>query len=212
MKLTQALLVLSTLSWGAYGYSQNDAPSSFRILDIKTQGTGCRPGTVVQNISSDQKAFTLSFSEFIADLSATTQKKDERKSCRLVFDTEQDKGWEYTVVQVIFRGALYLDAGVNGQLSVRYGTRGKDARSEMNRQGPLDELYTHIDQVSPQGRKWNGCQGNGNGAKNRVRDFTVDSQILLQSREKDRQGFFAVDSVDGDVSQTYQLVWRRCQR
>ncbi len=216
--LTAAPLMLAPLLialLAGEALAQGDAPASFRIVDIKAQGNGCRPGTVGQNISSDQKAFTLTFSEFIAELSATTTKKDERKNCKLTFDTEQDEGWEYAVVGVIFRGASYLDNAVTGNLSVRYGTKGKDARSEMNISGPLDESYVHADQVGVGQLKWNGCQGgngngNGNGRKQKTKDFTIDSQLLLKSRDANTQGYFTVDSTDGEIAQTYDVVWRRC--
>lgn len=201
------LLTLAGVAFGTAAQAQD--PASFRILDIKTQGRGCNPQTVAIDIASDQRAFTVTFSEFIAELSASTNRREEQQSCRLIFDTEHAEGWEYTIVGVVFRGAAYLDAGVQGDQQVRFGTRGKDAISRMNLMGPYNDNYQHSSQVNPAGRKWSGCKGKGQ--RHRTKDFTIDANILLRSRMDNVQGLFTVDSVDGEVSQTYQLAWRACQ-
>lgn len=188
-------------------YAQAGA-ASFRILGIKTQGKACNPNTVAIDIASDQRAFTVTFSEFIAELSATTNRPQEQQSCRLSFDTEHGQGWEYTIVGVIFRGAAYLDSGVQGEQEVRFGTRGKDVITRMQLVGPYNDNYQNASEVNPAGRKWSGCKGKS--GQHRSKDFTIDAKILLRSKLENVQGLFTVDSVDGEVSQTYQLAWRPC--
>lgn len=201
------LLACSTLLAGTLAQAQS-APV-FRILDIKTQGRACQPNSVAIDIASDQQAFTVTFSEFVAELNATTNRREEQQSCRLSFDTEHSLGWEYTIIGVIFRGAAYLDAGVQGDQQVRFGTRGKDAISRMQLVGPYNDVYQHESQVNPAGRKWSGCKGKS--SLHRTKDFTIDANILLRSRQDNVQGLFTVDSVDGEVSQTYELAWRPCK-
>ncbi len=78
----------SSLLW-----AQDAVPASFRILDVKTSGAACPPGSVALNVSSDQEAFTTTFSNFVAEIGPGIPATEKQKSCRLIFDTEHQGGW-----------------------------------------------------------------------------------------------------------------------
>jgi hypothetical protein len=186
--------------------AQDDAPKSFRINNIRSNGTGCPLGTVATNISPDQQAFTLTFSEFFAEVSPSLGVQTERKNCKVVFDTEQDPGWEYAIFAVTYRGFAALDAGVHGEQDLRFGTTGKQARTTMSLMGPYDDDYINSQEVPISGLKWSGCN-NGNKQK----DFTIDAALTLQAPDTNTQGLFTVDTVDGEVRQEYEVLWRDCK-
>ena len=191
---------------GLAGAQEAEAPSSFRILDIRTQGTGCNLGTVALNISSDRQAFTLSFSEFFAEITAGSGLTEAMSQCRVLFNTEQDAGWEYGVLGVNVRGAAFLDAGVRGRQVINFGALNRDGRSVLDLQGPVEQDYIHSDQASLQNVRWTGCRRNDN----RQKDFAVNTRLVLNSSSPDAQGLMTVDSIDGEIKQIYDLVWRRC--
>jgi hypothetical protein len=185
--------------------AQDDAPKSFRINNIRSNGTGCPLGTVAVNISPDQQAFTLSFSEFFAEVSPSLGIQNERKMCKVVFDTEQDPGWEYAIFAVTYRGFAALDPGVRGEQDLRFGGVGKQARTTMNLVGPYDSDYINAQEVPISSLKWSGCNGN------RQKDFTIDAALTLRAPDADSQGLFTVDTVDGEVRQEYEVLWRECK-
>lgn len=51
------------------------------IQKIQYNGTGCPLGTVAQNVSDDKQAFTLTFSEFIAESGPGISLAQGRKNC-----------------------------------------------------------------------------------------------------------------------------------
>jgi hypothetical protein len=187
-------------------FAQEDAPSNFRINNIRSNGTGCPLGTVAVNISPDQQAFTLTFSEFFAEVSPILGVQTQRKDCRVVFDTEQEPGWEYTIFAVTYRGFAALDAGVRGAQDLTFGTIGKKSRTTMNLVGPYDDNYINSQEVPVSTLKWSGCN-NGNKQK----DFTIDAALTLQAPDTSTQGLFTVDTVDGEVRQEYEVIWRECK-
>jgi hypothetical protein len=186
-------------------FAQEDAPSNFRINNIRSNGTGCPLGTVAVNISTDQQAFTLSFSEFFAEVSPALG-QTQRKNCRVVFDTEQDSGWEYTIFAVTYRGFAALDTGVRGAQDLTFGAIGKKSRTTMNLVGPYDDNYINSQEVPVSTLKWSGCN-NGNKQK----DFAIDAVLTLQAPDTNTQGLFTVDTVDGEARQEYEVIWRECK-
>ncbi len=186
--------------------AQDDAPASFRINNIRSNGTGCPLGTVAVNISEDQQAFTLTFSEFFAEVSPSLGIQTQRKACKVIFDTEQDPGWEYAIFAVTYRGFAALDPGVRGEQDLRFGGIGKQARTTMELTGPYDDNYINAQEVPVSSLKWSGCN-NGN----KLRDFTIDAALTLQAPDTNTQGLFTVDTVDGEVRQEYEVLWRECK-
>gem|GEM_PF-984163 len=200
-------LACALLSFIPAAYAQDDAPNSFRINNIRSNGSGCPVGTVAVNISSDQQAFTLSFSEFTAEVSPTLGRALDRKTCMVVFDSEQDVGWEYAVLAVTYRGFAALESGVVGSQRLRFGLTGKKSDATMNLTGPFEADYVNTQEFGLGNMKWSGCQGNANKQK----DFAIDATITLQASNNQSQGLFTVDTADGEIRQEYEVLWRKCQ-
>lgn len=202
--LTITALALFLISFMPLARAQDDAPKSFRINNIRSNGTGCPIGTVATNISDDQQAFTLSFSEFFAEVGPTLGRQQERKVCKVIFDTEQDVGWEYAILAVTYRGFAGLDAGVQGKQKLRFGGLGKEVDATLDLNGPLDDDYINTQEVPLSGLKWSGCKDN------KQKDFTIDAVISLQAPNTTTRGLLTVDTADGEIRQEYEVLWRDC--
>lgn len=188
-------------------FAQDDlTPSSFRIKDIKSSGDACRPGTVAVNVSEDKEAFTVSFSDFVAEKGPDAV-NESRRACRLIFDTEQDANWEYAVLSVTMRGYAQLDAGVLGRQEIQFGTKGLEQDNAMEFNGPYAEDYVHSQQVPFNSIRWSGCKAK---ASDRVRDFVVKATAVVRGGGKKGTGLLTVDTIDGQLEQVYEIMWRRC--
>ncbi len=205
--IATCVTVIGLLQASAASFAQDaSAPSFFRINNIRAQGDGCPADSIALNIASDQQAYTVSFSQFVAEVNGATPTM-ARKACRLVFDTEHEAGWEFAVVGVIFRGAAFLDPQVNARLDVRFsGGRGRDGQGALNLQGPVEKDYVHAEDVPLEAARWSGCRPN----EHRTKDAVVNSSLVLSSSLAGAHGLMTVDSVDGQIKQVYDLAWRRC--
>ncbi|MCX6128176.1 MAG: DUF4360 domain-containing protein, partial [Proteobacteria bacterium] len=82
------------------------------IKSIKVNGSGCPLGTVSQNISDDKTAFTLTFSEFVAETGPNTAPSLSRKNCVANLTLAVPAGWQYSIGSFYYRGFMDLDQGI----------------------------------------------------------------------------------------------------
>jgi len=184
-----------------------NAASNPELVSIKSlhyRGSGCRPGSVVYNLSADAAAFTLIFDSYIAEGGPHTAEQDQMKACQVMIDLDYPKGWSYTVAQVDFRGYAKLDqrarAVLRTNLFFAKTMRGPALKSEF--QGPYDDDYVVSDRLGIGGdHPWSGCQGRDN--------LTINTVAHVQAPGRSR-GLLTVDSIDGEFVQTYGLRWKKC--
>lgn len=206
MTRIKVLLLASLLSCPSL-FAQDLVPQSFQIKDIRTSGDGCPAGSSSINISEDREAFTVSFSQFFVQKGPGTEPGDRRKFCRAVFDTEHDPNWEYAVLAVNVRGFVNLDPNVVGTQELAFGVRGAEYTAQKQFWGPTTEDYVHGESVAFGNGRWSGCKAR---ASNRVKDFVVRATADLRGGGRNAAGLLTVDSVDGALVQSYELVWRQC--
>jgi hypothetical protein len=200
------ILTLSALASVSAIAQEAMVPSAFRIKDIKSSGDACRAGTVSVNVSDDREAFTVSFADFVAEKGPNAT-GERRRACRLVFDTEQDANWEYAVLSVNMRGFVQLEAGVTGRQETQFGTRGVETDNVREFVGPIEEDYVTSQSTNISSVRWSGCRAN---ASDRVRDFVVKATAVLRGGGAKASGLLTVDTIDGQLEQVYELLWRRC--
>ncbi|RZA20168.1 MAG: DUF4360 domain-containing protein [Proteobacteria bacterium] len=205
MKSLSLTLLLSALASPAL--AQDLVPQTFRINDLKTNGDACPQGSTTINISEDKEAFTVNFSQFYVQKGPGAEPGDKRKFCRAVFDTEQDANWEYAVLAVNVRGFVQLDDKVVATQELQFGTRGIEYTAQKQFWGPTVEDYVHGEQIAFGNGRWSGCKPK---AADRVKDFVVKSTASLTGGGKNASGLMTVDSIDGALVQSYELVWRQC--
>lgn len=205
MKLKHLSLWLSLLS--APVFAQDMVPQTFRIKDIKTNGDACPQGTTSINISDDKEAFTVSFSEFYVQKGPGAEPGDKRKFCRAVFDTEQDPNWEYAILAVNARGFVSLDEKVVGSLDLAFGIKGLEYTSQKQFWGATVEDYVYGEQVAFNNGRWSGCRPK---AVDRVKDLVIRATADVRGGGRNAAGLMTVDSVDGALVQSYELIWRQC--
>lgn len=203
MKLLALTLVFASTAAAA----QDMVPQTFRIKDLKTNGDACPQGSTSINISDDKEAFTVNFSEFYVQKGSGAAAGDKRKSCRAIFDTEQDANWEYAILAVNARGFVNLDANVVGTLDLNYGMKGVEYTSQKQFWGPVVEDYVFGDQVVLGNGRWSGCRPK---AQNRVKDFVIRATAHIRGGGRNAEGLMTVDSADGALVQSYEVVWRQC--
>jgi hypothetical protein len=205
MKNLLLLLIFGALT--APVMAQDLVPKTFLIKDLKTNGDACPQGSTTLNISEDKEAFTLNFSQFYVQKGPGAEPGDKRRFCRAVFDTEQDANWEYAVLAVNVRGFVQLDDKVTATQELQFGTRGIEYTAQKQFLGPIVEDYVYGEHIAIGNGRWSGCRPK---AAERVKDFVVKSTADIRGGGKNATGLMTVDSIDGGLVQSYELVWRQC--
>jgi len=198
MTAAAALLATSTL------FAQ--APSTVTIRSITHNGSGCPIGSVAQNIASDNKAFTLTFSDYIAEVGPDVSLKESRKNCQLTIDLQFPQGYQFAVATFDYRGYASLDRGVEGtqKSSYYFQGMGKTGSFSTTYRGVKDGDFQFRDTVPMESVIWSPC-----GAS---RALNINTQVRVSNRSNSRgRGLMTIDSIDGAVVHKYGLMWRRCR-
>lgn len=182
-------------------------PSGVFIKNIRYNGTGCPAYSVSKNLSRDAKAFTLTFSDYIAEVGPGVSRREARKNCQVTVDLDFPMGWQYAVMSFDYRGFASLDRGVVAEQGVSYYFQGQGytGRSSSRLRGEFDDDWQFRDRIGLDTYVWSPC-----GEK---RALNINSYIKVKNRNrrnKRAEGIIGTDSMDGQITQQYGLTWRRC--
>lgn len=181
------------------------APNTVQIRNIMYNGSGCPLGTVAKNVAPDYKAFTLIFSEYIAEIGPGIPLSSARRNCQITLDMYFPQGWQFAIASFDYRGYVTADAGVTGTQSSAYyfQGQGQTGRFSSNFNGPIDRDYQFRDTIGLTSLVWSPC-----GAS---RALNINTQVRLNNRlNPNGSGLITTDSIDGQIVHKYGLQWRRC--
>lgn len=182
------------------------APSTVTIRSITHNGSGCPIGSVAQNIAPDNKAFTLTFSDYIAEVGPGIDLRESRKNCQLTVDLQFPQGYQYAIASFDYRGYASLDRGVEGtqKSSYYFQGMGQTGSFQSTFRGVMDKDFQFRDSVALESVVWSPC-----GAS---RALNINTQVRLSNRSNaNGRGLMTIDSIDGAVVHKYGLMWRRCR-
>ncbi|MDB1087249.1 DUF4360 domain-containing protein [Streptomyces sp. ACA25] len=185
-----------------------DAPEDQMVIELITvNGSGCPDGTAAVAVSADNTAFTVTYSEYLAQVGVGARPTDFRKNCQLNLAVRVPQGFTYAVVGVDYRGYAYLEDGATATQQANYYFQGspQTAASVHAFEGPYDDNWQATDSVEAGSVAWAPC--------GELRNFNINTELRVNAGTSDpteTTSFMAMDSTDGDVKTTYQLAWKEC--
>ncbi len=186
----------------------SDAPQERIEVSIQTiNGSGCPAGSAAVAASADNTAFTVTYSDYIAQVGAGAQPTDFRKNCQLNLNVRIPQGFTYAVAGVDYRGYAYLSDGASALQKAQYYFQGspETASQSTGFSGPYDDNWHTSDRTEVAELIYAPC--------GEQRNFNINTELRVSAGDSDpRQNpsFIAMDSTDGAVSTTYHLSWKEC--
>jgi hypothetical protein len=181
-----------------------DAPDNGAVTveSVSYSGDGCSNGTVATHISPDAEAFTVIFSEFLAEVGPVVHTTSARRRCKLHVKLGVPRGWQYALAGTDFRGYATLDPGVVATRQSTYHMSGEspETTSQYRWQGGFDDDYAVRDLGGDAAPYWSRCGGGKN---------LMITTTLEVGGPAGAAGVLNVDSIDGEV---HHLTWTRCGR
>jgi hypothetical protein len=213
MKFAKSVMkILAPLAALASGsaYAHGPAPEEpILIENVSFKGTGCADeSTASVNISEDKQAFTVTFSEFLAEAGVGIPASASRKNCALTLDLDIPAGWQFSIADFNFRGFMTLDQGISAEHSATYFLQGdpKQLKFASTNKGPFSEDYVYTDTIGIGSQVWSAC-----GIK---RALSINTAIRVWNTNKIKfptaAGLITNDSIDGEITQVWGLTWRKC--
>ncbi|MER5887663.1 DUF4360 domain-containing protein [Streptomyces sp. NPDC001941] len=174
---------------------------------VKANGSGCRPGSAAVAVSPDNTAFTVTYSEYLAQVGVGAKPTDFRKNCQLLLNVNVPQGFTYAVAQADYRGFASLARGAGGTQKASYyfqGMSDTDRRAHSFR-GPLEGNWQVTDKTAVESLEYAPCGGK--------RDFNINTELLVDKGYSDTArstSFMTMDSTDGSFNTVYHFSWKKC--
>jgi hypothetical protein len=178
-------------------------PPGVYFGSVSYGGNGCPQGTVSALFAPDRSSFTLLFDSYVASAGPGVPITEGRKACQIAADIRVPQGWQYSIVNVDYRGYVALPPGGVAQQSSIYYFQGSQQQSQAGTtfNGPIAQDYLASDAVPISSTVWSQC--------NAQIPFNIKSQVRLFV-PPGASGQITTDSIDAKVKQIYGLSWRQC--
>ncbi|MEE1755723.1 DUF4360 domain-containing protein [Streptomyces sp. SP18CS02] len=184
------------------------APPDKIVIEIATvNGSGCPQGTAAIAVSPDNTAFTVTYSDYLAQVGVGSKPTDFRKNCQLSLIVHVPGGFTYAVASADYRGYAHLESGANAVQKASYYFQGSPDTASRSHpySGPYDNNWQATDETDWGQLVWAPC-----GVK---RHFNINTELRVNagtSDPKKTNSFIAMDSTDGDIKTIYRLAWKEC--
>ena len=182
-------------------------PNSIVIDVVAANGSGCPDGTAVVAVSPDRTAFTVSYSEYLAQVGVGTKPTDFRKNCQLGLDVHIPQGFTYAIAEADYRGFAHLAPGAIGSETASYYFQGNPltTRAAHVFAGGPDTDWQTKDTVAVTALVFEPC--------GEERNLNVNTELRVnagRSNPRRTTSFLTMDSTDGSISTVYHVAWKRC--
>jgi hypothetical protein len=213
--------MLSTLSAGVAVASLllagSASPTSARIgeepptgkitITVATvNGSGCRPGSAAVAIAPDNTAFTVTYSEYLAQAGAGSRPTDSRKNCQIALNVHVPQGFTYAIAKADYRGYASLATGAKGLEQASYYFQGQTetARKSHTFTGPSDTNWQASDETDVESLVYAPC--------GEERYFNINTELRVDAKSADPRttSYMAMDSTDGSINTLYHFAWKQC--
>ncbi|AWW36105.1 MULTISPECIES: DUF4360 domain-containing protein [Streptomyces] len=184
-----------------------DPPPDRIVIKIATvNGSGCPQGTAAVAVSPDNTAFTVTYSDYLAQIGGNADPTAFRKNCQLNLIVHVPQGFTYAIASADYRGFASLQPGANAVQRASYYFQGSSNTVFKNHpfRGPYSDNWQATDTTEWAQLVWSPC-----GVQ---RNFNINTEIRVGAGTSDptKSSFMTMDSTDGDISTVYQLAWKEC--
>jgi len=186
----------------------SNPPTDRIIIDVVTvNGSGCRAGTAAVAVSPDNEAFTVTYSEYLAQVGVGSKPTDFRKNCQLNLRVHVPQGFTYAIAQADYRGFASLVRGAKATQRANYYFQGSSQTVFANHplNGPLEDDWQATDSVAVDALVYAPC--------GEQRNFNINTELRVDkgtSNPNTTTSFVAMDSTDGSIKTLYHFDWKRC--
>ncbi|MEU9036613.1 DUF4360 domain-containing protein [Streptomyces sp. NPDC048352] len=182
-------------------------PGRITIDVVQVNGSGCRPGTATVAVSPDNTAFTVTYSEYLAQVGKDAKATDFRKNCQLGLNVNVPQGYTYAIAKADYRGFASLAPGASATQKAAYYFQGmsQTAYRSHTLRGPAQGNWQVSDTVPVEALVFHPC-----GAK---RNLNINTELLTQAGSSDTAtttSFLTMDSTDGSLNTVYHFSWKTC--
>ncbi|MER7899192.1 DUF4360 domain-containing protein [Streptomyces sp. NPDC096046] len=202
-----AALLTSALPAQSPSSGFDDPPPDKIIIQVATvNGSGCPQGTAAVAVSEDNTAFTVTYSDYLAQAGGNSDPTAFRRNCQLNLKVHVPGGFTYAIASADYRGFASLQRGASATQRASYYFQGSPSTVYKSHpfSGPLNDNWQATDETDWAQLVYAPC-----GVQ---RNFNINTELRVNAgtQSADKVSFMTMDSTDGDISTVYHLAWKQC--
>ncbi|MEO3756427.1 DUF4360 domain-containing protein [Streptomyces sp. B6B3] len=181
-----------------------EAPTELRVNIEGVNGSGCPAGTTAVSVAPDRTSFTVTYSDYLAQVGLGADPADFRKNCQLNLSVDVPDGFTYAIFGLDYRGYAHLADGASGLQQATHYFQGSTNDVVVSREfeGPYDDDW----QVSDDdlgALVWAPC--------GEQRNVNINTELRVDSGSSGGSAvsFLAMESTNVPAA-TFHLTWKRC--
>jgi hypothetical protein len=185
-----------------------DPPDDKIVIDVVTvNGSGCPAGSAAVAVSMDNTKFTVTYSEFLAQVGVGARPTDFRKNCQLNLIVHVPQGFTYAIAQTDYRGYANIQPGASFTEKANYYFQGMSQTTPISHTftGAMDDNWQATDRVAVDQLVYKPC--------GEERNFNINAELRVNagtSNTAQTTSFATMDSTDTDVKTEYHFHWLTC--
>ncbi|MFC4335935.1 DUF4360 domain-containing protein [Salininema proteolyticum] len=199
----------TTVATAAPAQAYEDEPPDEQItIEVATvNGSGCAPGTAAVAVSGDNTAFTVTYSDYLAEAGGNSDPIDFRKNCQINLIVHVPQGFTYGIASADYRGFAHLEEGATAMQKASYYFQGQPdtVTEEHPLEAPFTDNWQFTDETDVGQIVYKPCGED--------RNFNINTELRVGAGDDPtRKSFIAMDSTDGDIDTVYHFSWKKCPR
>ena len=203
-----ALLTTALPGTGPADAFEDPPPDKIIIKVATVNGSGCPQGTAAVAVSEDNTAFTVTYSDYLAQAGGNSDPTAFRKNCQLSLVVHVPGGFTYAIASADYRGFASLQPGASGTQRASYYFQGSSNTVFKSHPfaGPRDDNWQATDTTDWPQLVYAPC-----GVQ---RNFNINTELRVTAgtQSPGKVSFMTMDSTDGDISTVYHLAWKECPK
>jgi len=170
-------------------------------------GSGCPDGTTAVAMNADNTAFTVTYSDYLAQTGVGSSATDFRKNCQLSLRINVPQGFTYAIAKADYRGFAMLEKGATAMQRANYYFMGESATSFSSHtfKGPFVDDWMTTDQTEHADMVYAPC--------GEQRNLNINTELRVYGGSSDTTkttSFITMDSTDTSASTIYHFSWKQC--
>ncbi|WP_043715831.1 DUF4360 domain-containing protein [Kutzneria sp. 744] len=173
---------------------------------VTVNGSGCPAGTAAVAVASDNSAFTVTYSQYLAQAGPQSAPTDIRKNCQLSLRVHVPQGFTYAIAEADYRGFADLHSGASGMEQANYYFQGTSptARVPHRFSGPFFNDWETVDRTDVAALVFAPC------GVDRNLNVNTELRVAAGTSDPSTTSFMTMDSTDGSVNTIYRFAWKEC--
>jgi hypothetical protein len=207
--LSGAIAALLTSALPAHSPNSGfvDPPPDKIVIKVATvNGSGCPQGTAAVAVSEDNTAFTVTYSDYLAQAGGASDPTAFRRNCQLSLIVHVPQGFTYAIASADYRGFASLQRGASATQRASYYFQGSPSTAHRSHpfSGPYNDNWQATDETDWAQLVYAPC-----GVQ---RNFNINTELRVNAgtQSADKVSFMTMDSTDGDISTVYHMAWKEC--